>query len=329
MKFLFVFIWANTLFLFHAFSQDLHFSQYWSTPLLVNPALTGQEQNNGQLITSFRNQWNSVSNNPYRTFIISADRFIKHNALYAGFFVMNDRAGDSHLSTTQAAFSLATRVKLNKKNSLKLGLQGGFQQHSFNADDLTWGKQFDGISIDPSLANGEPLNLAKDHNFDCSSGLLWEHEYKNGQLFQSGFAVYHLNRPAYSMYQKNVQIPVRWTIYSKLTIPIIDNALLLSPSLLFMSQASYIQCNTGLLATYNLGAKSHYTGRNKPTNVISGLYYRWGDAIIICGGLCFRQYIQLLISYDINISRLVEASHRRGGLELTLSAALPSRGTKH
>ena len=49
-------------------SQDLHFSQYFNTPLLVNPANTGFAPDvDWRAGINYRNQYSSLTANPYKT----------------------------------------------------------------------------------------------------------------------------------------------------------------------------------------------------------------------------------------------------------------------
>ena len=93
-----------------SFSQDVHFSQFYQTPLLVNPAFTGSFNGNIRGIVNYRNQWATVGN-PYTTYAFSFDMGLmkekmENKYLGAGLFVYKDMAGDSKLSTTQVNFSL-------------------------------------------------------------------------------------------------------------------------------------------------------------------------------------------------------------------------------
>src|SRR6185369_15603478 len=50
------------------YSQDLHFSQFYNSPLLTNPANTGfMPDGDYRLGVNFRNQWSSVMSVPYKT----------------------------------------------------------------------------------------------------------------------------------------------------------------------------------------------------------------------------------------------------------------------
>ena len=47
-------------------AQDIHFSQFFETPLLRNPALAGIFSGDLRIQAVYRNQWNSVTV-PYQT----------------------------------------------------------------------------------------------------------------------------------------------------------------------------------------------------------------------------------------------------------------------
>jgi len=53
-------------------SQDIHFSQYFNTPLIINPALTGVFGGDQRAMLAHRNQWASVAS-PYKTYGASFD----------------------------------------------------------------------------------------------------------------------------------------------------------------------------------------------------------------------------------------------------------------
>ena len=57
------------------YSQDPHFSQYYETPLQINPAMTGV---NGDLrvLANYRDQWRSVSK-PFTTYAFSIEAKMK------------------------------------------------------------------------------------------------------------------------------------------------------------------------------------------------------------------------------------------------------------
>src|SRR5215467_12867108 len=81
-----------------ASAQDIHFSQYYSAPLTINPALTGGFAGDYRAGVNYRTQWGSVTV-PYRTFDLYGDlnigrRLISRNFWAVGLNVISDRAGD-------------------------------------------------------------------------------------------------------------------------------------------------------------------------------------------------------------------------------------------
>src|SRR3954469_25815536 len=69
-------------------AQDIHFSQYNASPLLLNPATAGMNEGDYRAYANFRTQWMTVaSGNTYRTFAGGADvslgKMTKYNS-FAG-----------------------------------------------------------------------------------------------------------------------------------------------------------------------------------------------------------------------------------------------------
>lgn len=55
--------------------QDIHFSQFYMSPMTLNPALTGVMNCNTRIVGNYRNQWASVlGRNAYNTYSVSYDQ---------------------------------------------------------------------------------------------------------------------------------------------------------------------------------------------------------------------------------------------------------------
>ena len=50
-----------------AFGQDIHFSQFYSSPLTLNPAYTGNYEGNWRVMSNYRTQWSAIAE-PYKTY---------------------------------------------------------------------------------------------------------------------------------------------------------------------------------------------------------------------------------------------------------------------
>ena len=316
----------------NGFSQDVHFSQFYQTPLLVNPASTGSFNGDVRGIVNYRNQWTTVGS-PYTTYAFSFDmglmkEKLNNKYLGAGLFVYKDVAGDTKLSTTQVNFSLSSIITLNDAQDISAGIQGGFAQKSIDATQMQWGSQFDGNSYDPSLISGEP-SAYENYTFgDFSGGLSWRYG-KGGTNISSndhfsanlGIAVYHINAPKQKFDIENLHR--EFVIHGGAYIGIKNTSLSVLPYVLMLSQGPLSEVNVGGLLRYSIREESKYTGFLKETAVFIGSYVRIGDAIIPTVMFEMANYA-IGLSYDINISSLSEASSGNGGLEVSLRFINPN-----
>src|SRR5215212_6479304 len=83
-------------------AQDIHFSQYYATPLTINPSYTGSFAGDYRAGLNYRQQWGSVTV-PYKTFDFYGDFNFKKKAFRkasfsAGLCIVSDKAGDGDLS---------------------------------------------------------------------------------------------------------------------------------------------------------------------------------------------------------------------------------------
>src|ERR1700756_906529 len=79
--------------------QDVHFTQYFTSPLTLNPAMTGLVSEDLRFAANYRNQWSSVSANPYITGTVSYDmamlkgKLPEGDALGIGILGLYDKSG--------------------------------------------------------------------------------------------------------------------------------------------------------------------------------------------------------------------------------------------
>ena len=93
-------------------AQDLHFSQYFNAPILVNPANTGFNPDNDYRIgANYRNQWGTVGT-PFRTMSVWGDAQLftgkfENGWMGVGGALYRDAAGSGNLLNTSAYASVA------------------------------------------------------------------------------------------------------------------------------------------------------------------------------------------------------------------------------
>src|SRR5579864_9749966 len=85
------------------YSQDLHFSQWFNSPLSTNPANTGFIPDaDYRLGANYRNQWSSIMSEPYSTMSIWGDAQVMRSRIQSGWLglggaILHDVAGASSL----------------------------------------------------------------------------------------------------------------------------------------------------------------------------------------------------------------------------------------
>jgi len=308
-------IWVLLLLLFskHSIGQDLHYSQYYNSPLNLNPALTGANADY-RMVLNTRSQWKSVTV-PYRTYSAAFDMKAIgigtfHPNTGVGLMVNSDVDGDSHLRTTNINFTTGFQQTLDADsiNIISIGVLLGYTQKSFDINGLSFNNQFTGDFFDPTAPTGEPVTDDKMGYFDLGIGLHGQLFKNETRQFQLGVALHHINRAKNSFYNSgNVKIMPRLTAYAHWQQQV--NNVTIIPHLLYMRQ------NT--LQQIHFGGHIQWHKFEKVSLLEAGVSYRWADAIVLQTGLGLKN-LYVGLSYDINISQLTNASKGRGGFEAAL-----------
>ena len=188
-------------------AQDIHYSQFYLSPLNLNPALTGVFNGDMRFAANYRSQWSSIPV-PYMTTSGSFDGKIFEgkagNDILAGGLVFNyDQAGDSKMGLLQVGALIAYTRQITKRNFISLGFQGGAGQRRFHTDDLTFDTQFNGDIFDPNLGSNETFPRLSFFFLDFSVGLNWHFQLNERTKFDSGVAIHHINEPEQSFFEND------------------------------------------------------------------------------------------------------------------------------
>lgn len=314
------------------FSQDVHFSQYYASPLVLNPATTGMFDGDFRFNSCYKDQWRTISN-PYKTFFASADAALlkgkwKNGFLGCGLAILSDRAGAGSLGLTQINFSLSYSTFVNASNSLTAGLQLGYDQRSINYETLKWDNQFNGLAFDPSRGSGEQ-GLSDISFVDMSCGLLWNAQLNDRFKMNMGFSVAHLNKSNLSFYRINADtLKLRIIYHGSMNVSLNNSRGSLLPGWMIVKQGNSFEINVGGFVKYSFDR--YYSGHTRSPAIYVGCFYRWKDAIILAFRLDFRKNLTMGLSYDFTLSPLVNANRTLGGAELSLQyVGLFSQEKKH
>lgn len=306
-------------------AQDIHFSQYYSSPLNINPAQAGYFMGSYRFGLNYKNQWRSVTA-PYRTFSGSFDmglfqRNLLQDMFGAGVVFNTDKAGDADFNTTQVNLAFSYIKALNRKNNhyLSIAVQPGFSQKSVNYDKLYFDSQYNGTTHDASLPTNEYFNRYSMTYFDISMGAYWNYQLYNGLGLDAGLSVFHINKPNQSFFNEEDAVLHRKVIFFANGIFEAWQDVDMIPGIFYARQHKFSE--------FIFGSTFRYIKSPNPTNYTTlnlGLFFRTGDAVIVIAGFDYLNY-NLGVSYDINYSGLKPASRYLGGLELSFKYILESR----
>lgn len=313
-------LWIYILFVLaggSAWAQDIHYSQFNSSPLNLNPAQTGLFDGDWRFAANYRGQWAAIPV-PYKTFSLSAENRLKtklkNDVPAAGIILNTDKAGDSRFSTTQVFVSLSYIKKLTKDsaNFLSLSLQPGISTKSFDINQLTFDNQFDGDSYNAALSSGESFSKTRITYFDMGGGLayLWR---KNARTQANiGVSFMHLNKPKQSFFDNDaIRLDPKTAIGGLLEWPVAAK-LDVIPTVLYQTQGKFHETVFGLFGKYYLKPINGQT-----TAVSLGGFLRSKDAFILAANMDYRNF-NVGVSYDLNTSKLIAATNHRGGFEISV-----------
>lgn len=301
-----------------ATAQDPNFSQFFASPLTMNPAMTGKFDGVYRIAGNYRNQWPSI-NNAYTTATISADFGIMKNRISdldqfgIGFMGFTDRAGNGVLTNNYAAISIAYHKGLDENgyHQLGAGFQGTYMNKSLNLNKVYFQDQltpFGFTGVTSESFSSQQVNL---HYFDMNAGVFYNGSTNGYNNFYLGASMYHINRPKESFQKGNFLLSARTTLQAGGKIPVGSyNAIHFAANHSMQAKAN----NTMIGGAYAMNLNNDEVN---PTNFYFGSWYRFGDAVIPYVGLEFGEW-HFGASYDVNTSTLKPASNSRGGVEVSL-----------
>ena len=175
-------------------AQQVEFSQFYSAPLHLNPALAGISHGPRVSVT-YRNQWAGLTPGPnggFVTYAISYDQHIEGIKGGLGIQIISDRIANDRVVNNTVALSYSYQIRFNKKVGLKLGLNGSYKHRYVNFYDLTFLDQIDPItgfnqSIGvPNVTNEPPpANLNKNIFNAGAGGVLFTEKFYGGIAFSN------------------------------------------------------------------------------------------------------------------------------------------------
>ncbi len=323
LKILFFYIFIFT-FVNSSYGQDLHFSQFYNSPLTANPANTGFIPDaNYRLGLNYRKQYATVPV-PYTTSSAFGDFQVARNKFYnsyfgVGFVFLNDKAGSASLTSNKIYGTLAYHQILGESSTISLGVQAGYVNKSIDVSKLTFDNQWNGKFFDVQGPIGESFSSTSTKYLDLNVGLNYALYPTDDSYINAGFSVQHINSPKETFFDGvttvgsnyDLHLARRYTAFLNGSFKLSDQVIL-NPQAYFTTMAKVSQLNLGANIQYNL------SGEGGTTQLIAGAYYRLKDAIVPMIGLKNKS-ITYTFTYDATAtSKLVPFNSMRGGSEISI-----------
>jgi type IX secretion system PorP/SprF family membrane protein len=307
-----------SIILLTASAQDPNFSQFFASPMTLNPAMTGKFSGDFRIAGNYRNQWPTI-NNAFTTYTVSADFGVLKNNIPeidqfgAGVMGFSDQSGNGILKNNYLGVSTAYHKGLDENgfNQIGVGFQGTFVNKRLDITNLKFEDQltslgFTGVTSEVFSANQISLSY-----FDLNAGILFNGTSNGDNNYYAGVSMYHINRPKETFQGGQFFIPARVTFQAGGMLPVGEyDGVHFSAN--HSRQANATNTVIGGAYMLNLNADNY-----SPTNLYVGSWFRFGDAIIPYVGLEFGEF-RIGTTYDVNVSSLKPASNMRGGAEISL-----------
>ena len=304
-----------------ASAQDLHYSQRFSSPLNLSPALAGIYGGEHRIVGNARNQWQNRNELVgYKSVSASYDTKLNYEPGVTGFWGVGaqfnyDQAGDSRLSLAQLGLNVSYTQRLSERHLLTAGAQLAGGQRRFENADLLFNDQYDASKpqddLDPSAEGFSP----EETQFypSLSAGINWRYQVRESRTFINiGGGLYHLNTPDVSFFDgSDVSLDQRASAYVLGTYMLADR---------FDVIANYTHQWQGPHNEPLAGLRGKFYLMNPLVRTLAlqlGAHWRFRDALIPVVKANIDNW-ELGFSYDLNTSDFDIATDTNGGPELSV-----------
>ncbi|HMQ46078.1 MAG TPA: PorP/SprF family type IX secretion system membrane protein [Saprospiraceae bacterium] len=311
-------------------AQDQHFTQFFASPLTLNPAITGAFDGKYRLALIYRDQ------DPFRTFSGAIDlRFNLgqvggryKDAFGVGMVFYNDKVPEEGYSNNQIMVSGGFHKSLSRNNDqfLSVGMQAGISQRNFSYTGLTFDDQFSGA--DGYTQDTE--EILPENNFSISDfaiGLNYAYSPARKTGFFVGASMHHIFEPNIGLFYdpdnetlyEESRLFRKYSAYVSLSVPFGEN-IRLQPRALVYSQGPHLAMNAGsnirLLINDISGTALHLGAWARPVSDAGNNLFL--DAVVGLVGIEFSDVL-IGVSYDAKMNAIGAGRDRRGALEVSVA----------
>jgi type IX secretion system PorP/SprF family membrane protein len=291
-------------------AQDPAFSQFFSSPLNINPALTANFNAKWRVVTNFRDQWIGPAS-PYATGTVSydskvmKDKLPETSTLGLGGMLMYDYAMSGIHKSVYASMNVSYNITLASDpgdHRIGIGVGGIYASKRIEFHRLIYPEQFTGNGFNTSLPTGEAaLNNMRPY-ISSSAGATYSYTTAVSN-FDMGIAVFHLNTPKQTVLDDpNRDLAMRKVAHANFETQLNNGMVLMTNGIYqYQSAASYFSLG---------GALGFYLDESGTDKIFyTGLWYWSKNAVIPYLGLKYKN-MHFGLTYDFTISKLNQAERK-------------------
>lgn len=319
-------------------AQDQHFTQFYASPLTLNPAMTGNFPGRYRVGVIYRDQWRGVFDQPYKTFSAAVDvRFdIASNSRYRdaigiGLMFFSDQVGGIDFVTNQLALSGSFHKALGFEDTQTLsgGIQLGLLNRSIGYERLTFDDQFNGID-GFTLESRDDLPPNVFSFSDLNAGLNYTLQISKKTVLNVGASMHHVLQPQVTFYPEETtpngtvipggdsKLYARYGGQLSLQMPVGDRMSLI-PRALFSKQGPYMELTAGSnirvpVDTYSGNALQFGLWARPVSNADDSFSL---DAVIAMVGMEWKGVL-FGLSYDVNLDDLTVHQQGQQSFEISI-----------
>jgi type IX secretion system PorP/SprF family membrane protein len=309
-------------------AQDPIFSQFYSSPLSVNPALAGNGDANWRFVGNRRSQWIGEGLEPLSTTSLSFDgKLFKQegketNYIGGGVLFLQDRGLSGAYKSNSFHFIASSHISLDEddRHGLSLGLGGSYSNTLIDFSQLDFSQQLGSSGFNRSLPTMEPYLSNVKPYFSMFAGVNYSYATESSS-FDIGVSGYRFMKTTRSALNDQQQTdPPRYNVHA-------DFQTYLSDRMVFNTNAIYVFESN--LQSYTAGVNfGHIFGEPElPTVLNMGLWYRSNEAVIPYLGMVYRN-LQFGMTYDIPTASSANSAGNLKTYEVSLIIRSPQRTSR-
>lgn len=291
-------------------AQDLHFTNYNSSPQTLNPALTGDFRGTMKFGGIYRDQFSQFFENGFRSF----GGFLQHNFSFetregdwvsAGGFLDADQSGDLSFGSTRAGLNLSYNLQGGENHVFTLGVQGVFINRKLDDGNAITGNFIENGS------HGEDISTLTQNyqrsQFDLGIGIRHKMYFSDNIVSNLGVSLYHLMASDESASNQSLDyIPLRLNIHGELLFRT-GNSGGIKPRFFYTKSEQASELVFQVLNGFKLANQ----------NLELGIGYRVNDALQFLLGVPFRGW-NINAAFDLTTSSAKAYNNSFGAFELGL-----------